>query len=140
MAKGNCLRFPTAGCMPPSVRAAFERQYGVPQAQASPREQKPRRGKYNAERVVVDGIKFDSKHEAEIYVRLKLLQLAGEVKHFNRQVIFDLPGKTEYRLDFLVVYPGGRIEYWDAKGVETPMFRLKRRQVREIHGVEIRCV
>ena len=33
--------------------------------------------KYNASKCVVDGIKFDSKHEAERYLELKLLERGG---------------------------------------------------------------
>ena len=126
--------------MPAAMREAYARQHGNAQAIASPREPKPKRGKYGAERVVVDGIRFDSKREARAYERLLLMKLAGEVRSFNRQVIYDLPGGVIYKLDFLVFFADGRIGYWDAKGVETKEFRIKRKLVRAEHGVEIELV
>ena len=104
------------------------------QHRAEPPASQP--GKYRNKITVVDGIKFHSTKEATRYSELKLLQAAGEVTRFHRQVIFDLAGVT-YRCDFMVIYPDGRIDYEDSKGARTAMFIAKKKQVREIYGVEI---
>jgi dsDNA-binding SOS-regulon protein len=49
-----------------------------------------RRNKYGAIKTVKDGILFDSKLEADHYEQLKLLQLAGEIKHLALQEEFVL--------------------------------------------------
>lgn len=136
------LRYASEGCMPPPVRAAYARQHGAAVAPpgAPTREQRPRRGKYNASPTHVHGIRFDSKREARYFERLTLLVAAGEVKRFHRQVIFDLEGGIVYRCDFQVIYPDDRVEYHDAKGVETKDFRLKMRMVRARYGIEVKLV
>lgn len=46
--------------------------------------------KYKNEKVVIDGIRFDSRKEAERWIKLKLLQHAGYLKDLRRQVRFEL--------------------------------------------------
>jgi len=96
-----------------------------------------RKNKYSAKAVRIDDIRFDSTAEGKRYAELKQLQQAGEVIRFHRQVIFDLPGGTQYRVDFQIFWTDGRVTYEDVKGVQTETFRLKRRQVRALYNVEI---
>lgn len=103
-------------------------------------QQKPKRNKYRNKKVTIDGMLFDSMAEGDYYNYLKLLRQAGEVTHFLRQVPFDLPGKTKYRLDFLVFYASRAVEYVDVKGSVTAEFKLKKRQVEDLYPVKIRCV
>ena len=49
-----------------------------------------RRNKYGAKRTTVDGITFDSKHEAERWGELCIMQRAGLIFDLKRQVPFDL--------------------------------------------------
>ena len=98
------------------------------------------RSKYGAKKTEVDGIKFDSQKEAKYYIFLKQLKQAGEVVLFLMQVPFILPGAIRYRLDFQVFYADGRIEWVDVKGVITDVYRIKKAQVEEIYGIEIKEV
>lgn len=98
-----------------------------------------KRSKYGAIKTQVDGITFDSKAEAEYYEHLKLLQRAGEILWFIRQPPFDLPGGVKYRADFLVVYPG-RVAVVDVKGMETPMFKVKRKLLESVYSFELEVV
>ena len=90
-------------------------------------EQK-KRSKYNARKVRVDGIAFDSQAEANYYCRLKLLLRAGEIDGFCRQARFVVTeGRngdrgTEYVTDFVVFYPDGSYRIVDVKGVKTDAF------------------
>lgn len=59
--------------------------YTVPLSAIQP---KPR--KYRNVPALVDGIKFDSKHEAECWEELKLRERIGDVRFLNRQVSFPL--------------------------------------------------
>lgn len=88
-----------------------------------------RRSKMGNVATTVDGIRFDSKREAKYYEQLKLRVIAGEVSHFLRQTALHLPGGTKLVIDFLVFYTDGRVEYVDTKGWETPVFKIKRKEV-----------
>src|ERR1044072_3582420 len=99
--------------------------------------------KYNAKQTIVDGIKFPSKKEAEYYTKLKFSKQQGQLLYFLRQVPFHLPGNVKYLADFMVVYHDPHyhfdtIEYIDVKGKDTPMSKLKRKQVKDLYGVEIK--
>lgn len=96
-----------------------------------------RKSKYNARKVSVDGITFDSKAEADFYCRLKLLLRAGQIDGFCRQARFVVTeGRngekgTEYVTDFIVFYPDGSYRIIDVKGVKMDVFRLKVKCMRE---------
>jgi len=98
------------------------------------------RHKFNAIRTEVDGIKFDSKKEAKYYVNLKLRKQSGEIVFFLRQVSIDLPGKVKYRVDFLEFHNDGTVHFVDVKGMETAMFKLKKKQVEALYPIEIELV
>ena len=102
--------------------------------------EKPKRNKYRNKKVTIDNMIFDSMAEGAYYEMLKMLRDAGEVSYFLRQVPFHLPGRTVYRLDFMVIYVDGRIDHVDIKGSVTAEFKLKRRQVEELYPIKIRCV
>ena len=93
--------------------------------------------KYRAKPTELDGIRFDSKLEAEYYRQLKLRQRAGEVVFFLRQVPIHLPGKTKLVVDFVEFRASGEVAFVDTKGVETETFRLKRRQVEDLYPIKI---
>lgn len=57
---------------------------------------KPKKSKYGAVKTEVDGIKFDSKHEAKRYQELRLLEQAGEITNLCLQVPFELIPKSKY--------------------------------------------
>lgn len=100
-------------------------------------KQKPKKNKYNAQRTKVDGILFDSKKEADYYVGLKMLLRAGEIKGFARQAEFvviegdDETAPTKYKADFVVFRNDGTAEIIDTKGVETEVFKIKMKALRE---------
>lgn len=100
----------------------------------------PRQSKYKAIKCEDDNRKFDSKAERAYYQKLKLLQMAGEISFFLWQVPFHLPDGTKYICDFQVVYPDGKIEFIDVKGVETQVFKLKKRLVEFHYPVQIKVV
>jgi hypothetical protein len=104
-----------------------------------------RRGKYNNRKTVINGIKFDSKKEAEHYLMLQLLLRAGVIKDLRLQVPFVLKVNglkvCTYLADF-VYREKDNSRKWvevvcDVKGVRTPIYNLKKKLMRAIHGVEI---
>lgn len=103
---------------------------------------KPR--KYRNEPVTVDGIRFDSKHEAKVYQELMLRVSAGEIKVVLLQVAFLLPGNIKYVADFVTITPDMRIEgVYDAKSEATKKNRVyinKKKQMKACWGIEIKEV
>lgn len=101
--------------------------------------------KYGAISSVVDGHKFPSKREATRYGHLKLLERAGKISGLTLQPKFKLLvygrdcgfyiGDFEY-LD----HRTGRRFVEDAKGLATPVYKLKKKLVEAIYGVEIKEV
>lgn len=91
--------------------------------------------KYNSEKIVADGIIFDSKDEMHYYEALKERQTKGEIKCFELQPVFILiegfkkDNKTyrpvTYTLDFTVYHNDDSIEYVDVKGMTTQQGELR---------------
>ena len=88
--------------------------------------------------IVVDGVRFDSRHEARVFGDLCLRQRAGEIADLRRQVKIRLMGR-----DGPILTPTGRIMHYiadftwvelgsgeeivaDAKGHPTEIYQLKR--------------
>ncbi len=98
--------------------------------------------KYKAKPVTLDGHRFGSQAEAARYRELKLLERAGEISELEVHPHYDLrvDGKPicVYEADF---------KYWDedqlryvtedVKGLATPVYRLKKKLMLAIHGIEI---
>ena len=97
--------------------------------------------KYHNTKTVLNGIKFDSKLEAERYAQLKILERAGVIRKLELQPSFELlpsfrkNGKTwrriVYKADFrYILCKDDRIIIEDVKGstaVITDVFRLKQK-------------
>ena len=78
---------------------------------AAEAEKKAKRQKYGNRKVTIDGLKFDSQHEADFYFGVLVPRMkAGELKYVNRQVPFDLPGGIVYVADFVAVDMQDRVE------------------------------
>jgi hypothetical protein len=117
----------------------------------------PPRSKYSAKRQVLDGQRFASRHEAARYAELQLLARAGFIRGLTCQPSYELRacvigprGRCQesrviaiYRADF--AYEERRRDTWhpvieDAKGVRTPIYRLKKKWFEAQYGAVIREV
>lgn len=98
----------------------------------------PRSGrKYGEKRVEYAGFSFSSKLEREVFCQLQLRQYAGEIKEIQPQVHVKVCGpegheckhseKVELVVDFKCTLVDGSVLYVEAKGFETPEYRIKRR-------------
>ena len=97
----------------------------------------PKKNKYRNIKTTIDGITFDSKKEAEHYCMLKILKQAGEIKDFGLQPRYELQPSFEkngekyraitYIADFVIVNNDGTTEVVDIKGVETQVFKIKKK-------------
>lgn len=108
--------------------------------------QTARRNKYGAKKTTLDGITFDSKAEARFYAELKQREKDGEVGGLELQrpfVVYGPKGETitTYKADFAFWdFKEDRFRVIDVKGVQTPVFRLKRKLVRSFLGIEVEVV
>lgn len=104
---------------------------------------RPKKNKYGARRTMIDGILFDSKAEAAYYTKLKMREKAGEVSAVELQRSFALLGPTgmlicTYRADFCFWdHKVDRFRVVDVKGVETAVFKLKRKMMKVLLGIDV---
>jgi len=97
--------------------------------------------KYRNVPTQVDGITFPSKHEADYYLQLKARKYANDIRGFVRQVSLPLPShKRRLIVDFVVIENDGRTRWIDAKGFETPTFKVKRDELEHHLGIRIELV
>ena len=102
--------------------------------------------KYNNTKIRVDGRLFDSKAEAARWQELQLLERAGEITELERQVEYELIPKqkgeraVKYIADFRYVDNEGKTVVEDTKGVKTPVWIIKRKLMRRVHGIRVREV
>lgn len=99
-----------------------------------------KKSKYGANKVEVDGIKFDSKKEADFYNELKLRLLAGDIKGFCRQAEFVLAPNLRYKADFVVFNSDGTADVIDVKGFKTDVYKLKKKLFEDKFNLKIREV
>ena len=102
--------------------------------------------KYNNTKIVLDGIKFDSKREAQRYQELKLLERAGKITDLVLQPKFELiqkytingrnVRKMEYIADFKYT-ENGKMVVEDAKGFKTKEYLIKKKLFEFKYGIEI---
>ena len=107
--------------------------------------------KYRNRKTVIDGIEFDSKHEATRWCELKYMERAGMIYELKRQVPFiliptqrdEVTGKllekeTKYYADFTYRdKQTHKLIVEDAKGCKTEAYRLKKKLMLYRHGLKI---
>lgn len=105
----------------------------------------------NAQRVEIDGQKFDSKREASRWSALRTYERTGLISDLRRQVPIDLAGRDgpiltltgrtmRYVADFVYVDAAtGATVIEDAKGHPTETYQMKR-AILAAQGIEVREV
>lgn len=113
------------------------------------------RRKYGNRKTVVNGIRFDSRKEADRWQQLLLLERAGKLSDLQRQVKFELipaqriNGKcveraVSYIADFVYRDEHGRMVVEDVKGYRDPQnagyakFVLKRKLMLWVHKIRVK--
>lgn len=102
------------------------------------------RSKYGNKKTEIDGIKFDSKLEAEYYQLLKFQKAHGHIQDFELQPRYQLQesfkfnGKTyraiNYVADFKITQNDGSLVVVDCKGVQTDVFKMKAKMFIKQYG------
>lgn len=97
--------------------------------------------KYSSKRTFYNGVWYASKKESKRAYELDMLLKAGEVKKWTPQVKYEfvLNGKKicSYFLDFLVEYSNGEIRYEDVKGMQTPVYKIKKKMMKAFYDIDI---
>jgi hypothetical protein len=94
----------------------------------------------------IDGIRFDSKKEAQRYVDLKMLERIKEITALELQPKFTLAVNghkiCDYRADFRYCDASGAVVVEDVKsaGTKTRQYRIKIKLLRALTGIEVREV
>ena len=93
--------------------------------------------KYNNRKIEIDGYTFDSRLEADFYLRLTPLVKSGKIKELKihprylLQEGFTKNGKRfnpiYYVADFEVTYDDGVTVIYDTKGMRTEVYKIKKK-------------
>lgn len=100
------------------------------------------RSKYRAKPTIVDGVRFASQAEARRYGHLKVLERAGTICDLELQPRFPLLVNqvkvATYVADFRYRFCGVALPVVeDVKGVQTPIYRLKKKMLLAQDGIII---
>ena len=133
-------------------KGAFTRFKWFGRVNANQRKKVVRIAKYGNKKIVVDGITFDSKKEAQRWAELKLLERAHVITNLQRQVTFVLIPKQvregycveracTYKADF-VYKANGKTVVEDVKSpiTKTREYIIKRKLMLFIHDLEVKEV
>lgn len=101
--------------------------------------------KYRNIKTVLDGITFDSLKESRRYKELKLLEKSGRISGLELQPSFRLHVNNclicTYKADFRYVtdtpHVRGLVVVEDVKGMQTPVYRLKKKLMLAVHGISV---
>lgn len=107
--------------------------------------------KYRNTKTEIDGIKFDSKHEAMRYTELKYMERIGLISNLQLQRPFVLIGTqrdengkvierpVKYIADFVYKDQNGKTVVEDAKSTatRTDVYKIKRKLMLSIYGFRV---
>lgn len=109
-------------------------------------EKLPVKSKYKNKPVVINGIKFQSTKEGARYGELLLLERNLIIHDLQRQVPFQIKVNgvkvCRYIADFTYMQDG-KLQVEDVKSEHTkklPVYRLKKKLMQAVHGIEIKEV
>ena len=103
------------------------------------------RSKYRNKKTTINGITFDSKWESERYLYLKSLEKAGRIKDLELQPRYNILVNDQKICAYVADFKYNKENadgIWehiveDAKGVETPEFKLKKKLMKAIFNIDI---
>lgn len=97
--------------------------------------------KYRNQKVATEEGTFDSKREYARWNELKLMQQAGLISalEHHKRIPLEVNGKPicDYIADF-VYYENGAEVWEDFKGMQTDVFRLKKKLIHAVYGKEVK--
>jgi hypothetical protein len=96
--------------------------------------------KYNAISTEVDGIRFQSRREAQRYVELRDAQARGEITGLERQVRYPIRVNDRHICAYLADFRylrGAETVVEDVKGYKTDVYKIKRKLVEALYSIKI---
>lgn len=106
--------------------------------------------KYHNKPQQIGAEKYRSQHEAGCHARLLVRQRAGMITGVSREVPFVLAPKVKiegekrarpavrYIADFVYSdVASGQVVVADAKGLATPVYRLKKHLMKTVHNIDV---
>lgn len=81
--------------------------------------------------------KFMSKKEARHWEELLLAKRAGSLLFALRQVPFHHSSGVRYVVDFVEFWANGDVRFVDVKGVQTPMYKVKKKMIEAEFPIQI---
>ena len=114
-----------------------------------------KRNKFNAQKVEMDGMTFDSKKEHKRYIELKAMQQRGEIRDLQHHTKFELAPKTKlegekrakpalrYFADFTYYMISGEYIVEDVKSAATrkkDSYRNKKHLMKTVLNIDVREV
>ena len=99
------------------------------------------RAKYRNKKTRVGVRVFDSRLEARRYLDLRALESAGEISALKCQVPYTIAIDGEvickYIADFTYRDGAGKTVVEDVKGMPTPVYKIKRKLMRAVLGIDV---
>lgn len=104
--------------------------------------------KYQNKKVIVKGIKFDSKLESNIYLKILELSKTYDFSYklqpkYELMPKFRLDGECFRAIDYIADFEiciNGKVYVLDAKGLKTPVFKLKEKLFANKYNKKIICI
>jgi len=100
-----------------------------------------KKAKYRNEKIIIDGIKFQSKKEGARYLVLKMMETAGLIAGLQLQVPFELNKGGTHSLKYIAdftYYENSLQIVEDAKGYKTKLFKKKMKLMEKIYDIKIK--
>lgn len=100
-----------------------------------------KQNKYNAKKTDYDGIKYDSRFEAEVAAEIDLRKKAGDILDWDRQYKLEMwcytqdgqkAFKVTHRVDFRLHHLDGSFELYEVKGLETSDYKWRKKFLEHI--------
>lgn len=136
---------------PPHIQQQIRSQFSekTRMEELAGEENLEKKSKYSSTKTDIDGIRFDSKKEAEFYAELKLREKVGEITHLRLQPryllqeAFKHDGK-QYRemesvADFEYIESGVTVVV-DVKGFRTAVYMIKRKLFLYRYGDKVKFI
>lgn len=107
---------------------------------------KPKKAKYGNKPIVVDGRRYASKREAKYCENLIQLEKAGKIGGLELQRRFQILGPKGELICVYVAdaafwdHEQDRFRVIDIKGIETDVFKIKRKLMRAFNGIDVEVV
>ncbi len=100
----------------------------------------PKPAKYRAKPMQIDGLRFPSQKEGKRYLELRELARLGKIQNLELQPRYRLAVGGNHVCDYVAdfrYFAEGKMVVEDVKGFKTRVYKLKKRLMKAILGIDI---